>query len=59
MSLHGVSKNDINKIRRDFDKPNKSMNLDIPSLEAFNKMGLSVGKPNTTRVIRPEHKKRK
>jgi len=56
LSLHGVAKKDIDKIRRDFENQNEPKDIKIP-ISDFQHMGLSLGRPNTTKVIRDREKK--
>lgn len=53
LSLHGVNKKEIDKIRRDFEQQSSDEPKDIRiPLTDFQQMGLSLGRPNATRVIR-------
>lgn len=60
MSLHGVSKQEVQKIRENFlmqfEKSEKENDV---SLSNFQKVGLKFGKPTGTTVIRAEHLKEK
>lgn len=60
MALHGVPKTDINRIRKEFNQQFEETveDIKIPITE-FQNVGLKFGKPNTTKVIRPEHKEKK
>lgn len=59
LSLHGVDKKEINKIRRDFEDQNtdESKDIKIPITD-FKHMGFSLGRPNTTRIIRNSKEKK-
>lgn len=60
MALHGVPKEELNKIRREFEAQDAENQQDQKvSLADFQNVGLKFGKPNTTRVIRAEHKETK
>jgi len=58
LSLHGVDKKELDKIRRDFEHQSADEPKDIRiPLTDFQQMGLSLGRPNATRVIRDKEKK--
>ena len=56
MTLHGATKKDIEHTRREFKNQMKDANeqkIDRKiSIDEFNLMGLNMGRPNKTRVIR-------
>ena len=53
MSLHGVGKDELTRIRTEFEGrlADKEEDVRIP-IEQFERLGLSFGKANTTKVIR-------
>ena len=59
LSLHGVDKKDVDKIRRDFERQSSGEPKDIRiPLTDFQQMGISLGRPNATRVIRDTKEKK-
>ena len=53
--LHGADKAIIDKMRAEYDRQfgvRKKKPAPLPSLAQFKMMGLSVGKPNKTKVVR-------
>lgn len=57
MSLHGVPEKEIKRLRTDFYRQlrNEEKNIYIP-IEEFERLGLSFGKANKTKVIRGKGK---
>lgn len=53
MSIHGTSKEELDRIREEFDNRlnDKVEDVRIP-IERFESLGLSFGKANKTKVIR-------
>lgn len=57
MALHGVRKEEISRIRREFEQQFDDGIEDIKvPITDFQQIGLKFGRPNTTTVIRSEKK---
>ncbi len=51
MALHGVEQSHLDKLRRQFYGGKQCEDVKIPLTE-FKNMGLKLGKPNNTKIIR-------
>jgi len=60
MSMHGVNKKDLDRMRRQFERDigiEKKEIFSIPSIADFNRLGISTGSPTGTTFIRGKKKK--